>query len=93
MVNKKSISLLVIVGVTIFIVSSIAKKISTEGIVINNLLDYVFAFLKYHLWETISIGSMALGIWFSIVRRRVIISILFLLVAFLSSFVFPLIHI
>ena len=93
MVNKKSISLLVIVGVTIFIVSSIAKKISTEGIVINNLLDYVFTFLKNHLWETISIGSMVLGIWFSIVRRRVIISILFLLAAFLSSFVFPLIHI
>lgn len=93
MVNKRSISLLVIVGVTIFIVSSIAKKASTEGIVINNLLDYIFIFLKNHLWETISVSSMALGIWFSIVRRRVIISILFLLVAFLSSFVFPLIHI
>jgi len=92
MVNKKSIFLLVIVGVTIFIVSSIAKKISTDGIVINNMLDYTFIFLRNHLWETISVSSMALGIWFSIVRRRIIISILFLLTAFLSSFVFPLIY-
>ncbi len=89
MVNKKSISLLVIVGVIIFIVSNVAKKITTDGIVINNLLDCIFVFLRHHLWETISIGSMFLGIWFSIVKRRIIISILFLLVAFLSSFVFP----
>jgi len=88
MIKKNLLILGFFTGIIIFWISHFADRFS-RNISVNQFMDSVFEFFRLHCWESMAVSSLILGMWFSLVRRRVLISIFFLLVAFLCSFVLP----
>jgi len=76
-------------GAILIVLVSTATSRGLSFYVVNTGLDESYWFTKRHLWELYAITSLFLGIWFSVARRRILLSVIFLVLAFLSAFVFP----
>lgn len=75
-------------GCLVIMVVILAKRGVSEG-TINEVLDKIYAFGEEHVWEISGVSSLVTGIWFSIARRRIVLSVFCLALAFLFSFVLP----
>ena len=82
---------LIAAGVLVIIVSSIAKHFSEGMPLLSNILDQIYIFMRNHFWEALATLSLLLGVWFSVIRRRILVSLFFLIFAFLCSFAFPIV--
>ena len=81
---------LITAGVLVIIISSIARHFSeAEGMPLSATLDQIYIFMRNHFWEGLATLSLLLGVWFSVIRRRILVSLFFLIFAFLCSFVLP----
>ena len=77
------------VGSVLVVLAVVAAKRGMSLEEVNATLDRVYAFVRLHVWEVASLASLGAGIWFSVARRRICLSVLCLVLAFLFSFVFP----
>ena len=75
-------------GCLVILAILLAKKGVSEK-TISEVLDRIYIFGQQHVWEFLAVSSLSTGIWFSVVRRRIMLSILCLVLAFLFSFVLP----
>ena len=87
---KKTVVIIFLAAFPVAIISFLAKK-GAASISIGLIFDQVYLFFRTRIWESISVVSLGSGIWFSFVRRRVFLSLILLVICFLSSFVFPVI--
>ena len=87
---KKTVVIIFLAAFPVAIISFLAKK-GAASISTGLIFDQVYLFFRTRIWESISVVSLGSGIWFSFVRRRVFLSLILLVICFLSSFVFPVI--
>ena len=85
---KKTVVIIFLAAFPVAIISFLAKK-GAASISTGLIFDQVYLFFRTRIWESISVVSLGSGIWFSFVRRRVFLSLILLVICFLSSFVFP----
>ena len=87
--NKKTyIWAVVLAALPVVLISIVARHLS-GNISANTALNAFYAFIRDNLWQSIAVIALLLGIWFSLVRRRLFLSVFLLGLAFLSSFVLP----
>jgi len=87
---RKAIIIIIFAALPVAVISFLAKK-GAASISTGLIFDQVYLFFRTHFWESIFVVSLVTGIWFSFVRRRVLLSLILLVICFLSSFVFPVI--
>ena len=87
----QAIVFLVIGCVTVAVIAEIARRISS-GSASGSVIDLCYNYIQRHVWEFLATLSLCLGIWFSLVRRRIYVSLVLMLICFLCAFVFPFLH-
>ena len=87
--SKKIYWILILAGaLSIVFISALANRIS-GNVSVDILLNNFYSFIRNNLWQSLAVTSLLLGVWFSLVRRRIFISLFLLVFSFFSSFVFP----
>ena len=74
-------------GLVILAIALAQKGVSQKTI--GEILDRIYIFGRQHVWEFSAIASLSAGIWFSMAQRRIVLSVICLIMAFLFSFVLP----
>lgn len=66
----------------------LARRLGEERS-IQDLTDTVFVLLMTHKYESVAMGSLILGVWNTIIRRRIVLATVFFLISFMFSFIIP----
>ena len=55
----------------------------------SNFFDQLYTFFNNHFFEVIATGFLLIGIWNSIIRKRIVLSAVCFIISFMFSFLIP----